>query len=60
MFVDMSTFCFFFFDTIDVLIDNYSSGYLGMVVQHCVRAYLGPHCILSSWVDHCTLFKVLL
>ena len=30
-----------------VIIDNHSSGYLGMVVQHCVRAYLGPHCILA-------------
>ena len=26
-------------------IDNHSSGYLGMEVQHCVRAYLGPHCM---------------
>ena len=29
-------------------IDNHSSGYLGMAVQHCVRAYLGPHCILAQ------------
>ena len=29
-------------------IDNHSSGYLGMVVQHCVRAYLGSHCILAQ------------
>ena len=29
-------------------IDNHSSGYLGTVVQHCVRAYLGPHCILAQ------------
>ena len=31
-----------------VSIDNHSSGYLGMAVQHCVRAYLGPHCILAQ------------
>ena len=29
-------------------IDNHSSGYLGMAVEHCVRAYLGPHCILAQ------------
>ena len=29
-------------------IDNHSSGYLGMAVQHCVRAYLGSHCILAQ------------
>ena len=29
-------------------IDNHSSGYLEMAVQHCVRAYLGPHCILAQ------------
>ena len=29
-------------------IDNHSSGYLGMAVQHCVRAYLGLHCILAQ------------
>ena len=29
-------------------IDNHSSGYLGMVVQYCVRTYLGPHCILAQ------------
>ena len=29
-------------------IDNHSSGYLGMEVQHCVRAYLGPHCVLTQ------------
>ena len=28
--------------------DNHSNGYLGMAVQHCVRAYLGPHCILAQ------------
>ena len=30
------------------LVDNHSSGYLGMAVQHCVRAYLGSHCILAQ------------
>ena len=29
-------------------IDNHSNGYLGMAVEHCVRAYLGPHCILAQ------------
>ena len=29
-------------------IDNHCSGYLGMAVEHCVRAYLGPHCILAQ------------
>ena len=29
-------------------IDNHSSGYLGMALEHCVRAYLGPHCILAQ------------
>ena len=29
-------------------IDNHSSGYLGVAVKHCVRAYLGPHCILAQ------------
>ena len=29
-------------------IANSGSGYLGMAVQHCVRAYLGPHCILAQ------------
>ena len=29
-------------------IDNHSSGYLGMAVQHCVRAYLGPHYTLAQ------------
>ena len=29
-------------------IDNHSSGYLGMAVQHCVRAYLGPYRILAE------------
>ena len=33
-------------------IDNHSSGYLGMAVEHCVRAYLGPHCILAQ-KQHC-------
>ena len=32
-------------------IDNHSSGYLGMAVEHCFRAYLDPHCVLS----HCVL-----
>ena len=32
----------------NTLVDNHSSGYLGMAVQHCVRAYLGPHCILAQ------------
>ena len=31
-----------------IIIDNHSSGYLGMAVEHCVRAYLGPHCILAQ------------
>ena len=31
-----------------VHIDNHSSGYPGMAVEHCVRAYLGPHCILAQ------------
>ena len=30
------------------VIDNHSSGYLGMAVEHCVRANLGPHCILAQ------------
>ena len=29
-------------------IDNHSSGYLGMAVEHCVTAYLGSHCILAQ------------
>ena len=29
-------------------VDNHSSGYLGMAVEHCVRANLGPHCILAQ------------
>ena len=29
-------------------IDNHSSGYLGMAVEHCVSAYLGSHCILAQ------------
>ena len=36
----------------DTIIDNHSSGYLGMAVEHCVRAYLGPHCILAQ-KQHC-------
>ena len=29
-------------------VDNHSSGYLGMAVQHCVRTHLGSHCILAQ------------
>ena len=30
-------------------IHNHSSGYLlRMAIQHCIRAYLGPHCILAQ------------
>ena len=29
-------------------IDTHSSGYLGMAVEHCIRAYLCPHCILAQ------------
>ena len=29
-------------------VNSHSSGYLGMVVQHCVRAYLGPHYLDSE------------
>ena len=35
-------------NTIICCIDNHSSGYLGMAVEHCVRANLSPNCILAQ------------